>query len=189
MRNFLWLLLCGGLYVANLSADSVQYSLTSNGGNSYTYQYFLNSSFTQPYEVLDVVFDASYTNVTNASVLNGASWSSFILNPAPGDTQHDYYAEALVSNPPLNGTFAVTFTYSALNGDPSTPGSQAFMFEQFDSNGNFVSQLSSGLTTQQSITDPAVPEPSSVGLSGMMLAGLAYLRARRNAQSKKVASK
>jgi hypothetical protein len=171
--------------VANLSADSVQYQLTNLGGNSYQYQYFVTGNFSVPNVVVDLQFDTSYSSVTNVSVLS-SDWSSFVLNPVPGGPE-DYIAHALVANPALNGIFAVTFTYNAQNGDPALPGSQTFMFDQFDNNGNFVSQLSSGLTTQQNVTSPVVPEPSSLGLSGMMLAGIAYVAARRKSRLAKAA--
>jgi hypothetical protein len=178
MRNLLGLLLLGGLFLTHLSADSVQYNLVSFGGGAYQYQYTFNGAFSSPYEVVDLVFDSSYTSVTSPVATPSNDWFTFILQGVPGGP-HDYIAEALIANPPLNGTFSVNFTYAAQSPDPTIPGSQQFMFDQFDSNGNFVSQLSSGLTTQQSITDPVVPEPSSFALSGMLLAILMCFAVRR----------
>jgi hypothetical protein len=180
MRNLLGLLLLGGFFLTHLSADSVQYQLTSFGGGSYQYQYFINGTFNTAYEVVDIVFDTSYTGVTNTSSLS-SDWSSFILQPAPLGPS-DYIAETLDTTAPLNGTFSVKFSYSAQNGDPTVPGPQTFMFDQYDSHGNFVHHISQGLTTQQSITDPVVPEPSSFALSGMLLAVLVSFAARRKAR-------
>ena len=191
MRNLLWLLLLGGLFLTHLSADSVQYQLTSLGGGTYQYQYFLSGNFNPPdpgtYLALDITFDTSYSNLVNTSTLS-SNWLSFVLQPVPGNPPGpgDYIAEAKIVNPPLNGTFSVKFAYSPVGGDPAVPGSQAWMEDEFNKSDGSIFQssapLPSGLTTPQSIADPAaVPEPSSFALSGMLLAVLIGFAVRAKA--------
>ena len=190
MRNLLWLLLCGALFLTNLSADSVQYQLTSLGGGTYQYQYFLSGNFNPPdpgtYLALDITFDTSYSNLVNTSS-SSSSWLSFVLQPVPGNPPGpgDYIAEAKVTNPPLNGTFSVSFAYSPVSGDPAVPGPQAWMEDEFNKSDGSIFQpsapLPSGLTTLQSTADPVVPEPSSFALSGMLLAALICFAVRRKA--------
>ena len=180
MRNLLWLLLCGSLCLTNLSATSIQYQLVSLGGNSYKYQYFFNGAFSAN-QAINLSFDTSYTlNLSSAVATPGTDWFSFALGPVISGAPSNYIAEALVNNPSLNGTFSVNFTYAAQNGDPALPGSQPFEIDQFV-NGNIAGVLASGLTTQQNITDPVVPEPSSLMLSGILLAFLFCLVVRRKA--------
>jgi hypothetical protein len=61
----------------------------------------------------------------------------------------------------LAGPFTITFDYLGLG----TPGSQAFSIDLFDSNGNLISNVTTGFTTPLSQT---VPEPAT-GL--LLLAG------------------
>jgi hypothetical protein len=191
MRNLLWLLLLGGFFLTHLSADSVQYQLTSLGGGNYQYQYFLSGNFNPPdpgtYLALDITFDTSYSNLVNTSTASSSNWLTFVLQPVPGNPPGpgDYIAEAKITNPPLNGTFSVSFAYSPVSGDPAVPGSQAWMEDEFNKSDGSIHQpsvtLPSGLTTPQSIADPVVPEPSSFALSGMLLAVLICLAVRRKA--------
>ena len=180
MRNLLWLLLVGGLSLPNLSATTIQYQLISLGGSSYQYQYFFNGTFGAN-QVVNLSFDPSYSlNLSSAVATPATDWFSFALGPVVTGAPSNYLAEALVDNPSLNGTFSVNFTYAAQNGDPALPGSQPFELDQFVG-GNKAGVITSGFTTQQSITDPVVPEPSSFALSGMLLAVLICLAVRRKA--------
>jgi len=179
MRNLLGLLLLSGLFLTQLSADTVQYELVSFGGNSYQYQYFLGGNFAANQAVF-LSFDSSYSlNLSSAVATPTSDWFSFALGPVSSGAPSNYVAEALVNNPSLSGTFSVNFTYAAQNGDPALPGSQSFEVDQFV-NGNNAGKITSGVTTQQIITDPVVPEPASFALSGIgLLVVLICLAVRR----------
>jgi len=188
MRNLLWLLLLGGLFLIQLSADTVQYQVTSLGGGNYQYQYFLTGSFNPPdpgtYLALDITFDTSYSNLVSSP--SPSNWLTFPLQPVPGNPPGpgDYIAEALITNPPLNGTFTVQFAYSPVSGDPAIPGAQTWMEDEFSQSTAQLVQpsvtLPSGVTTLQSNGSSPVPEPANFALSGIgLLAVLILLAVRR----------
>lgn len=158
-RVTLGLLLC---CISSSAAIIVQYQAASLGGNLYRYTYFPSGYSFSPNQDLDIRFDpALYSNL-----LNGVAPASFDLavfqpnNPpgAPGD----YDPLALINNPPLTGTFAISFTYLGTG----APGSQPFFINQFDPAGNLIARIDSGRTVS------SIPEPSSLVL---LLAGVAAL--------------
>jgi hypothetical protein len=191
MRNLLWLsIILSGLLITNLSAASIQYTVTPLGGSQYQYTYTITGSFNQ-YEAIDIQFDGTVvTAMSNSPVANPATdWSVQAFAPLPGFGNGDYLLEAMVSNPSLSGPFSEVFTYSG----PSQPGpgDQLFSLEQFNSDGNFQGYYDSSnnlvgspyLQSTSLLQDvQEVPEPAGAPLAALgVLLACAAVAARRRA--------
>ena len=179
MRVALLFLLCVCLAVSNLSAGTVQYTVTALGPNDYHYVYLLNGlTFLQNQE-LDIRFDPTvFGTLSNASAGSG-----FFLIPCcqpnnPPGVYGDYAIQALttITSPP--GTFSVDASVPS----SANPGSQPFFINQLDANGNLLYNVTAGFT-ELDPPDPA-PEPANRGVIGIgLLAGVAWWAARQRLRS------
>ena len=167
MRIRYWLPLCLGL-AANLHAAAIQFQVTPLGGTSFRYTYLLSGFQFQANQAVDIQFSPSlYGTLSNGMV--GSGFSLVLLQPNnPPGTSGDYIALAQVNNPPLTGPFSIDFLFKGLV--PPGPGSQPFVVNQFDQNGNLVlcmgQACGSGVTTPVGAT---VPEPGSFSLGCVAL--------------------
>lgn len=169
---------------ANLAAGVIQYQVTplSTSGD-FRYAYTLSGLTFQANQELDIQFPAA----TSSLLRNGAAPAGFLLNlfqpNNPPGAQGDYSALATVNNPSTAGPFGVDFKYSG----PGQPGSQSYLINQFDSNGNFVQTLATGQTTPLAVS--GVPEPASVSLAmlGLLAGGAGWMRRRRRGEFKQTA--
>lgn len=146
-------------------AISVQYSLSSLGGDNYRYDYTLTNDGSLgagiPLELLDINFDPALYQESSLNIVSSPSlssdWDQNILGSAPAiPAAFDIYALSggLADGASLGG-FSVEFTWL---GGPSGPGAQSF--DVFDP--ATFAWLESGTTT-------VVPLPGSIWL---MLSGL-----------------
>jgi hypothetical protein len=170
------ILLLSALLALSLSASPIiQYQVTSNGTTG-TYHYFVSGIDFLANEELDLQFGQLGSNNLFGQLSNGRAPAGFDLmlfqpnNPpqAPGD----YSALAIVDHPSVTGTFSVDFTLTGIG----LPGSQVFSISQFDSNGNFVSLVASGITQ---LVSSGVPEPASFLLCSVGLIVVGVFMARR----------
>lgn len=148
-------------------ADGVEYQATIVSGNEWQYAYTLTGTPLNANQGLTVFFDPALTlNLTNASLdaINPASvaataWSSFTIPYDPTLSSDGYYtALALINADTTADGFAVDFNYLG----SGSPGSQAFSIDQYDANGNLISNLQTGETTP--LTTVATPEPGTGSL-------------------------
>jgi len=122
------------------------------------YDYIVTGHSFLASEFFDVYFDPLLYGTLTAEVSPSADWDVRILqqpnaaNLPPFD-RGMFDAFALVDNPSVAGTFAVSFVYLG----SGSPGAQPF--EVFAANSNL---LESGLTSPAAT---AIPEPSTVLLS------------------------
>jgi len=176
MRNLLWLYLCGCCFgAATLTAGVIQFQVTPlSSTGDYHYFYSVSGFSFQANQELDIQFPAA----TSSLLRNGTAPSGFLVNlfqpNNPPGVQGDYSALATVNNPSTAAPFGVDFKYSGAG----QPGSQPYMINQFDANGNFVQTLASGQTTP---LVSGVPEPASVSLAmlGLIAGGASWAGRRR----------
>ena len=173
MRKILTLALWAGLVAANLAAGTVSYDFSilpyappadAPPGSSMLQVTYLLSNFTfLANQELDIEFDpALYGTLSNAQAPSGFSLNLFQPNDPPGATG-DFSALATTDGPSVSGAFSADVVYFG----PGQPGPQTFSVNQFDQQGNFVTTVTTGLTTPGSNT--AVPEPGSFWLGGIGL--------------------
>lgn len=179
MRNLLRLAVCAGMLAVTMPAASVVYTVTdlqtTNGNNQplYRYVYNLIGVPLQQNQALEIQFEVSQFAALSNPVAPGTNNNPFSLllfqpNSPPG-AAGVYSLYAVLANPSMLGTFSVDVAF--IGG--GTPGSQQFFVNQYDSNQEFLSQVTSGFTSAS-----GVPEPSSVvmGLTGL---AAVYLARRR----------
>ena len=184
MRKLLSLALWVGCLAANLSAGTVNYDFTvlpfappanAPAGSSMLQVNYLLSNFTfLANQELDIQFDPSlFGTLSNATAPSGFTVDLFQPNNPPG-AEGDFSA-LNISGGTVTGTFSVDAVYLGSGAPPS----QAYTISQFDSQGNFVSQVSSGFTVPTG--DTSVPEPASFWLSslGFMIGGAWWMIRRR----------
>jgi hypothetical protein len=167
---------------AGVLADGteVQYQVTNVSGDEWQYSYAIQDSV--PFvanEALTVTFYAAlYTNMDSAPP-SPAGWSAF---SAPSDTtlmfDGIYTAAANADGASLSGPFTITFDYLG----SGTPGSQPFSIDLFDSNGNLLSNVTTGVTTP---LNAGVPEPAT-GLL-LLTAGVALSGFKKRFVKRRVA--
>ena len=174
MRMIVRLTLSAAVLAANLSAAAiVQFQVTDLGGTLHRYNYSVSGYAFQQNQELAISFaPALYGTLSNG--VAGSGFSLLLLQPNnPPGVSGDYSALALMNNPSLAGPFRVDFIF---NGS-GTPGAQPFLVNQYDQSGNFISTISSGVTTP---SGPSVPEPRSFSLAGVaLLVGGALWTVRR----------
>ena len=173
MRIALLTVLAAGV-AAQLSGATVGFQVTSLGGNTFRYNYFISGFMFQQNQELDIFFDpARYGMLFNGVAQPASDWSLLLFQPNnPPGAPGDYSLAARVNNPSLAGPFSVDFTFLG----PVRPGPGSQPFTIFDQ--NFV-PIQSGVTTPQG--QGAVPEPASFSLAmaGLILGG--FWAARRRA--------
>jgi hypothetical protein len=172
-----------GSIAVNLSAGTVNYEFTvlpfappadAPAGSSMLQVTYLLSNFTfEANQELDIQFDPTLFG----ELSNGTTPSGFIVNlfqpnnppGAPGD-----FSALNTSGGTVTGSFSVDAVYLG----SGSPGPQTYTIDQFDSQGNFVAQVSEGSTTP---SNGAVPEPGSawLGGSGLAMSGVWWMIRRR----------
>ena len=149
---------------------SIDYTATNLGSGVYQYDYsvFNNGSLGAgvPIQLFDIFFDPTfYQSLSIVTTTEDAAplvpqWSEMILNSV-GSIPPYFDAFALTGGIPVGSTvsgFTVQFAWLG----QSPPGSQAFQI--YDA--NTFALLQSGVTVAAS----AVPEPSTFGMLGIVLA-------------------
>jgi len=184
MRNLLWLLFIGGLIVTNLSAITIDYTLSSLGSNVYEYTYAISGTF-DANEAIAIDFPTPVTlggnGDTNLSIPENpnSAWTASILSSIGPGVPMDIQYMSEVNNPSLAGPFVVEFTYTG----PGQPAAQNYNVYQYDSTQTTYTTVVANATTIFQ-ADP-VPEPSGLGLSAMALLAMgacwAVRRVRRPA--------
>ncbi len=175
MRRLLSFAFYTGIVAGSLSAATVGYTVQPLGGNLYRYLYNVTGAPLQLNQELDIRFEVlQYASVVNGVASPGTGLDLLFFSPNPGlPSPGTYNLFALVNNPSMIGTFSVEFTF--LGG--GTPGSQVFTINQLTAQGGFLSNVSSGVTSNLSA---GVPEPGTMmmGLAGLAIAYLARSRRR-----------
>jgi len=174
MRNLLRIAIGAGLFSLTLQAATVGFTVTPLGGNNFRYVYDFTALSLQANQEVDIRFSPTlYSTLTNG--VAGANFSLAIFQPNnPPGSFGDYSALSLINNPALTGPFRVDFTFLGTG----TPGAQAFLINQYDAAGNFISTITTGSTTPPG---GAVPEPATwtLGVAGLVFAGVARSARRR----------
>jgi hypothetical protein len=150
------------MLAANMSAGTIQYQVGTIGIDSYHYNFILGGMRIDANQQLEIRFDPNiYLGLGNGTA--GSDFNLTLLQPNnPKGTFGDYTATAFVNNASLAGPFGVDVQIAS----GSIPGSQAFVINQLDAGGKFVSTIQSGSTTP---AENAVPEPASGFLAGAAL--------------------
>lgn len=167
--RLLWL---ASLVAISAPAAIIEFSTTSlglNGSNEPVYRYTYNLTGAQitTNQEIQIRFDPTkYKTLTNGVPSGGGSFDLVLFQPdSPPGTPGDYSLLALVPNPSMAGIFSVEFVWIGVG----APGEQPFFINQFDGQGQFISQLESGMTVSSGI-----PEPSTlfIGAGGLLALGL-----------------
>jgi len=173
MRNLLWLALWSCLIVTTSSAATIEYQLSVlPTPGQYRYTYTIEGTFSQN-QVIDIQFDPTlYGSLFNGQA--GSDWNLLVFQPnIPLGAYGDYSILALINNPSVAGTFSVDFTYL---GTGDLGGPQMFTVDQYDANGNYISNVTTSSTI---VAYDSVPEPTGVAFSSIgLLVICAYWRAR-----------
>ena len=184
MRKFLSLALWVGCLAASLSAGTVNYDFTvlpfappanAPAGSSMLQVNYLLSNFTfLANQELDIQFDPSlFGTLSNPTAPSGFTINLFQPDNPPGAAGD--FSALNKSGGTVTGSFSVDAVYLG----SGTPGPQEYTISQFDSQGNFISQVSSGFTVASG--DTTVPEPGSfwLGSLGFMIGGAWWMIRRR----------
>lgn len=157
-------------FVGSAQAAFIEYATTDLGGGSWRYDYTVGQEADLAFDVEEfaIFFDLGlYSNLSLAGTPEG--WDGLVAQPdpfLPDNGFADWLAlgSGIAPGSSLGG-FSVLFTWLG----PGTPGSQTFDIIDpitFD-------VLRSGVTTP-------VPEPGTLGLLGLGMAGMAFARRRRS---------
>jgi hypothetical protein len=174
-RLYFVIRLCAVLIAGLCPAATVRYEifdLQSDLGSPsrYRYAYSIVDVTFHPRQELDILFDpVLFCNLSDGRAGAGFDVMLFQPNNPPGSPGH-YTAMALVDNPTLDA-FRVDFTFLG----PGVPGSQPFLINQFDENGQLVEIIDSGVST--------VPEPGNFLIVVPILAGMWRAVLRRRART------
>jgi hypothetical protein len=169
MRSLNWLPLLLWLAAGCLMAGEIKFQTTPLGGNLYQFDYTLTGFTFQANQELDFRFDPSvYGNLSNPVAPAIFQTGIFQTNNPPG-ASGDYWIYTTTDNPSTVGQFSVDAIYNG----PGMPSSQQYVLYQFNDGGNLTGTIASGAA------NPAIPEPASVGLTGLALVTGAYWFRRR----------
>jgi hypothetical protein len=156
------------------NSTQIQYQISNISGDEWAYTYTVSSAPFAANEAFTIFFTQGLFSNLQGTPPSPSGWFTFSLQPdAILFTNGLYTALALSPGASLTGPFTITFDYLGLG----TPGSQAFSVDQFDANGNLISNVTTGLTTPLSQT---VPEPATGLLLLAGAAGVGVLRKRRS---------
>ena len=168
MRGFIGPLCLGllsvtaGLYPA-FSATVIQYEVTDLGDtvpseDRWEYRYFVSGFTFAANQGFTIWFDQNLFAQLENPLPPSPQWDVLVLQPdlaLPDSGAFD--ALALVSGASLAQPFPVDFVSLA-----RTPGSQLFDINEFDSQGNLIRVIESGVTVPRQ--NGTVPEPGTLGL-------------------------
>lgn len=148
---------------------------TDLGGGSWRYDYTLSSDWSSTLlenRAIVIYFGyLQFSGLVNGTASPLPGWDTWVFDSDPGiPADGEFDALALIDAPALPVAFSVRFTWLGKPG--TTPGVQPFDVLQFDSAGSVVGVVDSGTTT-------TIPEPGSLMLLGLGLAGLVRARAKR----------
>jgi hypothetical protein len=161
-----------GLTAVSLSAGTVSYDFSvlpyappadSPAGSSVLQLTYLLSNFTfEANQELDIQFDPSqYGTMSSGQAPSAFELNLFQPNNPPG--AFGDFSAFTATGASVSGPFSVDVVYFG----SGTPGPQAFSVDQFNADGSFASEVTSGFTTPDS--NSAVPEPGSCWLGGIGL--------------------
>jgi len=164
-RTLLWVLPALICLPGAAWGSSVSYTVENVGGSTWQYTYTFSGFTFSEDDLMAIYFPLATTvSLEDPPPSVGPDWTLQDFQPDPSiPADGEFDAIANIDNP-ANVTFVEDFVYSGTG----TPGAQnfTFYFEYFD---NFVN----GTTVPQS---SAIPEPGSVPLLAIGLAGLALAR-------------
>jgi len=183
MRFVVELILSAGIIClavpSSVLADSaqIQYQVSNVSGDECSYTYTPNSTPFAANEAFTVFFTQGLSSNLQDPPPSPDGWFVFSTQPdATVLTDGLYTALALIDGASLTGPFTITFDYSG----PGTPGSQDFSIDQFDTNGNLLNNVATGVTTPFAAQ---VPEPATGLLLLVGAAAVSGLRKRYCRQS------
>lgn len=173
-KSLLVALLSAFLLAADARALTIHYTAIdladqTPGADRWRYDYavggLVNGQPLGENEALAIYFDvARYRNLENPIAPN-ADWLAFVLQPdpsvPPAGTAGEFDALAIGKNPQVAGLFSVEFVWLAAG----TPGSQPFDVLRFDSAGQFVDLLDTGVTQPTTVPEPATALLTATGLA------------------------
>lgn len=165
-----------GLWSPSLHAGTIQFTVTPDGPNLYTYTYSLSGFTLSVDQDVDILFDHNVFLALSNGVADADFHLALLQPDNPPGSDGDYSIMALVNDPSLAGPFSVDV--SLQSGVQSPPTSQSFLIEQFNADGKFVSDIGSG-------TASSTPEPST-GLMVLMAGALAGVFCWRSRSPKAV---
>ncbi len=162
------------LFAAHFAyAGTIDYQITALPGGLpgqplFQYTYYLSGFNFVSYQEIDFVYAANlFGSLSNGAVTPGFEFLLFQPNNPPGTTG-DFSVMALTDLGAVAVSWSVDVTY--LGSGP--PGTQIFLVDQFNANGDLVQSLGSGETT-------AIPEPGTFVLAGLVAWGSVIWRALR----------
>ena len=156
-------------------ASPIYYEANNLSGNSWEYTYTVDNQLDTPIDGFTIWFDLGvYENLLITGSPNW-DWDGFAAQPdssLPDDGFADWLTFGLPINPgEVLAGFTVSFDYLGT----ATPGEQ--FFETFDYDFNLLSE---GYTEQMASTASAsVPEPGTLLLFGLGIAGLLWRRTQK----------
>ena len=154
------------------SAATVNFDITSLGGNEYRYSYSFTGFTLAENEEIDIRFNPALFGTLS----NGVAPPDFdllVLQPNnPPGAFGDYSLLALVDDPSMDGSFTIDVVYLGAG----TPGAQPYSINQYDATGALTSTTPGGVTVNAS----AIPEPATSALVGGALLAVCLIRIRRS---------
>lgn len=174
-KNFVVFLASAVCLAVSAPAATIQFTTTAlPSANQYRYNYTISGINFNANQAVDLMFPASlYASLTNPVV--GAGFTPLVLQPNnPPGVAGDFTILANTNNPSLAGPFSIDFTYLGTG----MPGSQPYVIDTFDANGNLISASATAFTVVPG--NAGVPEPTAFALCFLgLLAGGGKWASRR----------